>query len=59
MDLFKTDSHTRIYHFTNGDSLVISNITKIMIEEDMISLNHGKKRTVIYRNNLNYFITED
>jgi hypothetical protein len=58
-DLYETEKHTRVYHFKNGDTLLLANITSVRLDEDCISVISGAARTVIYRENLNYFQVKD
>jgi len=64
MDIYRTLSHTRTFHFTNGPSIVLKGITDVRMENgDVIMITHSYRnkpvRTAIYRSKLDYFVMED
>ena len=51
----KTEPHTRIYHFNDGATLLLTRVTQVVVEDNCMAVTHdGGKRTIVYRTNLDY-----
>lgn len=58
MEKYKMAPHKRVYHFTNGDTLVLSNVVEVSVDDNLIGVTTKTdgERVGIYKNNLNYFM---